>query len=52
MNMDIKTHAAYIVNKIKGEGLGNHSFYFYILPLNDADGEKISIMNGLMGGGE
>ena len=50
MNKDIKAHAAYIVNKIKEEGLGNHSFYFYILPLNDADGEKVSIMNRLLGG--
>lgn len=51
MNMDIKAHTAYIIKKIKDEGLGNHSFYFYILPLNDADGEKVSIMNGLLGGG-
>jgi len=50
MNMDIKAHAAYIVKKIREEGLGNHSFYFYILPLNDADSEKTSIMNGLLGG--
>ncbi|NLL52465.1 MAG: DUF1837 domain-containing protein, partial [Peptococcaceae bacterium] len=45
MNIDIKAHAAYIVRKIKEENLSAHSFYFYILPFNDADGEKLSIMN-------
>ncbi len=51
MNIDIKAHAAYIVRKIKEENLSAHSFYFYILPFNDADGEKLSIMNELLGGG-
>lgn len=51
MNIDIKAHAAYIVKKIKEENLSAHSFYFYILPFNDADGEKLSIMNELLGGG-
>lgn len=32
-------------------GLGNHSFYFYILPLNDADAEKTQIMDRVMNGG-
>ena len=49
MNIDIKAHAAYIVRKIKEENLSAHSFYFYILPFNDAD-EKLSIMNELLGG--
>jgi hypothetical protein len=39
------------VKKIKEENLSAHSFYFYILPFNDADGEKLSIMNELLGGG-
>ena len=51
MNTDIKAHAAYIMEKIKKENLSSHSFYFYILPFNDADGEKLSIMNELLGGG-
>ncbi|NQS76916.1 MAG: DUF1837 domain-containing protein [Peptococcaceae bacterium] len=51
MNKDVKAHAAYIVKKIKEENLSAHSFYFYILPFNDADGEKLSIMNELLGGG-
>ncbi|HKK83019.1 MAG TPA: Hachiman antiphage defense system protein HamA, partial [Atribacterota bacterium] len=51
MDTDIKAHVAYIVNKIKTENLGNHSFYFYILPFNDADNEKQSIMNTVLGGG-
>lgn len=28
-----------------------HSFYFYILPLNDADVEKAQIMDRVMNGG-
>jgi hypothetical protein len=51
MNTDIKAHAAYIMEKIKKENLSSHSFYFYILPFNDADNEKIDIMNELLGGG-
>ena len=51
MNKDVKAHAAYIVKKIKEENLSAHSFYFYILPFNDADGEKLSIMSDLLGGG-
>ena len=51
MNIDIKAHAAYIAEKIKEENLSAHSFYFYIVPFNDADGEKLSIMSELLGGG-
>jgi hypothetical protein len=51
MSIDIKAHAAYIAKKIKEERLGTHSFYFYIVPFNDADGEKLSIMSELLGGG-
>lgn len=32
-------------------GLDMHSFYFYILPLNDADAEKAQIMDRVMNGG-
>jgi len=48
MDLDIKAHAAYIIDKINEEGLGSHSFYFYILPFNDADGEKKRIMDALL----
>jgi hypothetical protein len=51
MNTDIKAHAGYILNKISSAGMGAHSFYFYILPFNDADNDKALIMNALMGGG-
>lgn len=51
MDADIKAHVAYITNKINTENLGTHSFYFYILPFNDADNEKQSIMNTVLGGG-
>ena len=51
MDIDIRNHAAYIACKINSLGLGNHSFYFYILPLNDADTEKAQIMDRVMNGG-
>ena len=51
MDKDIKANVAYIADKIKAENLGTHSFYFYILPFNDADKEKKSIMNTVLGGG-
>lgn len=50
MDTDIKAHVAYIIEKIKETNLGTHSFYFYILPFNDADGEKQNIMNTLLKG--
>lgn len=51
MDLDIKNHASYIASKINSLGLSNHSFYFYILPLNDADTEKTQIMDRVMSGG-
>ena len=51
MNTDIKNHAAYIARQINSRGLGTHSFYFYILPLNDADKDKSDIMEKAMRGG-
>ena len=51
MDLDIKAHVAYIKEKIKETNLGMHSFYFYILPFNDADDEKKNIMNVLLEGG-
>ena len=51
MDTDIRNHASYIASKINVLGLGMHSFYFYILPLNDADAEKAQIMDRVMNGG-
>ena len=51
MDTDIRNHASYIASKINALGLGMHSFYFYILPLNDADVEKAQIMDRVMNGG-
>lgn len=51
MDTDIKNHAAYIAQQINNHGLGTHSFYFYILPLNDAETDKSEIMERVMRGG-
>ena len=48
MEADIKNHASYIVKKIKDMGLESHSFYFYIVPFNDAEVDKKQIMENLM----
>jgi hypothetical protein len=47
MRLDIKNHVAYIAEKIKGAKMERYSFYFYFLPLNEADGDKQSIMSSL-----
>lgn len=51
MDTDIRNHASYIASKINTLGLEMHSFYFYILPLNDADTERTQIMERVMNGG-
>lgn len=51
MDTDIKNHAAYIAQQINRRNLGTHSFYFYILPLNNADQDKTEIMQRVMKGG-
>lgn len=48
MESDIKNHASYIADKIKTLGLDSHSFYFYIVPFNDAEADKKQIMENLM----
>jgi hypothetical protein len=50
MDDDIKEHADYIVQKIKDHNLGMHSFYLYIIPLNDAVADKRSVMDALLAG--
>lgn len=48
MQTDIKQHASYIISKIKDLNLNNHSFYFYIVPFNDAEKDKKKIMEYLL----
>ncbi len=50
MQDDISRNIAYILQCIKDNGLGMHSFYFYILPFNDAEVEKKSVMESVMKG--
>lgn len=50
MAFDIKQHAKYIAEKINANSLGSHSFYFYILPFDDAETEKKAIMENVMEG--
>lgn len=45
MQTDILSVIPYIENKIKDSGLMGHSFYFYVLPLIDAEVDKDTIMN-------
>lgn len=51
MDTDIRNHAGYIASKINALNLGTHSFYFYILPLDNDDSDKAAIMNRVMNGG-
>ncbi|MGI6127029.1 MAG: DUF1837 domain-containing protein [Planifilum sp.] len=50
MIFDIQSHEEYIAKKIIDGGLQNHSFYFFALPLNIADEEKLTIMQHVMEG--
>jgi hypothetical protein len=50
MDEDIKEHAGYIVHKIKDHNLGMHSFYIYVIPLNDAVADKRNVMDALLAG--
>lgn len=50
LDLDIKSHAAYIAKKIVDLGLDGHSFYFYILPFDDAELNKKEIMENVMKG--
>ena len=51
MEYDIKYYAPYIAKKIKDNGLDNHSFYFYVVPFNDAEHDKHEIMDNVLKGG-
>ena len=48
---DISAVQAHITDLIVRNGLSGYSFYFYVLPFNDAPNEKISIINELLTGG-
>lgn len=48
MDTDIKNHAKYIASKINDLGLDTHSFYFYIVPFNDAKMDKKQVMEELL----
>lgn len=50
MQADIKRYIPYILQKISDYDLEAHSFYFYILPLNDAEEEKKVIMEAVLEG--
>ena len=50
MQEDIRRNINYILNKIQVNGLGQHSFYFYVLPFNDAETEKKAIMEAVLKG--
>ena len=50
MQADIKCYVPYILQKIQDCGLGMHSFYIYVLPFNDAEEEKKSIMEAVREG--
>ena len=52
MQEDIRRNINYILNKIQVNGLGQHSFYFYVLPFNDAETEKKAIMEAVLKGEE
>lgn len=50
MQEDIRRNIDYILKKINDNFLGQHSFYFYVLPFNDAEEEKKAIMEAVMKG--
>lgn len=48
---DIAAVQSHITDLIVQNGLSGYSFYFYVLPFNDAPNEKVSIVNELFTGG-
>ena len=50
MILDIQVRARYIAQKISENNLGMHSFYVYILPFEDAELDKLGIMDNVMKG--
>ena len=48
MEYDIKNCLTYMKEKILSLGLSQHSFYVYVIPLNNAISDKKTIMENLM----
>lgn len=48
---DIEEMKTYVYNKIINAGLRGYSFYFYVVPFNDADNERKSIIEEIIAGG-
>lgn len=48
---DIEKEQPYIIKKIQENRLVGYSFYFYLLPFNDASNEKTSIIEEILLGG-
>ena len=46
---DLDNIATYIEGKINDSGLAGYSFYFYVLPFNNAAEDRASIINKLKG---
>lgn len=51
MDEDITNVLAYMKSKIDALGLSDYSFYFFVLPLNDATADAKSILSPFTGGG-
>ncbi len=52
MDADILYYAPQIRDRINKMGLQNRSFYIYVLPLDDAEEDKKSIMKKIMREGD
>jgi serine/threonine protein kinase len=50
MTEDIRQNLGYIKDKISGCGMEMHSFYIYVIPLNDAVNDKQTVINALLDG--
>lgn len=50
LKQDVCTYASYIKKRLLALGLHQHSFFVYVLPLNDADNDKHRIIQKVIGG--
>lgn len=50
MKKDIEDNVSYITSKITTKNLGGYSFYFYVLPFDNAMKDRAAIINKLKGG--
>lgn len=46
---DVADIETYIEKKVTDNGLGGYSFYFYILPFNDAPNERVTLVEEMIG---